>query len=97
MYYWIVKHAGSKVQDIVSHHEDLYTLQYPHIIIESLSPGLNGASFALGRRISTDSTWRDLNNSLVTYLKSQHVRKSKVELPLGVNLGANDPLQSRLL
>lgn len=92
MYYWVVKHDGSEDQDIVSYREDLGTLRQHHIIIESLSPSLNGASFALGRRISTEKTWRDLNNTLVSYLGSQRVQDNK-ESVLGVNIGANNPVQ----
>ena len=97
MYYWIVKHDGSEGQDIVSYREDLATFRHHHIIVESLSPVLNGASFALGRRISTEKTWRDLNDSLVTYLQSQQVPDNKGEPPLGVNIGANNIFQSPTL
>ena len=89
MYYWIVKHDGSEDQDIISYKEDLMTLRQHHIVIESLSPFLNTASFALGRRICTEKTWRDLNNTLVTHLQSQHGQDEN-RTALGVNIGASD-------
>ena len=89
MYYWIVKHDGSEDQDIISYKEDLMTLRQHHIIVESLSPFLNTASFALGRRICTEKTWRDLNDTLVTHLQSQHGQDEN-RTALGVNIGASD-------
>lgn len=95
MYYWFVKHDGSEDQDIVSYREDLGTLRQHHIIIESLSPLLYGASFALGRRISTEKTWRDLNDTLVVYLRSRPVEDNKEEPAFGMNIGTNDGVQPR--
>ena len=95
MYYWIVTHDGSEDQDIISYREELGAIRQHHIIVHSLSPLLSGASFALGRRISTERTWRDLNDSLVTYLQSQHGQDDKEKSALGVNIGANDLVQSR--
>jgi len=94
MYYWTVKHDGSEDQDIVSYREELGTFRQHHIIIESLSPLLkNGASFALGRRINTEKTWRDLNDALVTYLQSQSVQDDKEQPALGINVGAGVQVQ----
>lgn len=95
MYYWVVKHDGSEDQDIVSYREDLGALRQHHIIVESLSPLLNCASFALNRRISTEKTWRDLNDTLVVHLQSQRIQDSKEESALGVNIGTNRFVQSR--
>ena len=95
MYYWIVKYDGSEDQDIISYREELGTLRQHHITVESLSPLLkSGASFVLGRRISTDKTWRDLNDALVSHLQSQSVQDDKEQPTLGINLGANNPAQS---
>ena len=91
MYYWIVKHDGSEDQDIISYREDLGTLRQHHIRVESLSPPANAASFVLGRRINTEKTWRDLNDTLVTYLQSQLIQDNKGQPPLGVNIGASAP------
>jgi len=94
MYYWTVKHDGSEDQDIISYREELATLRQHHIIIESLSPLLkSGASFALGRQISTDKTWRDLNDTLVAYLQSQSVQDDKEQPALGISIGAGNPVQ----
>jgi len=88
MYYWIVKHDGSEDQDIISYREELVTLRQHHIVVESLSPMLKtNASFALSRRISTERTWRDLNDTLVTYLQLQRVQDDKEQPALGVNIG----------
>lgn len=95
MYYWIVKHDSFEDQDIISYREDLGTLRHHHLVIESLSPSLNGASFVLGRRISTEKTWRDLNDTLVTYLQSQRSQGGKEEPTLGVNIGAYNLAQSK--
>ena len=92
MYYWIVKHDGSEDQDIVSYREDIGTLRQHHIVVESLSPFLNGASFVLGRQISTERTWRDLNDTLVAYLQLQSFQNDGEQYPLGINIGAYDPL-----
>lgn len=92
MYYWIVKHDGSEDQDIISYREDFGTLRQHHIIVESLPSILNGASFVLGRRISTERTWRDLNDTLVTYLQLQSIQPGKEQSPLGINIGAKDPI-----
>ena len=92
MYYWIVKHDGSEDQDIISYREELGTLRQNHVVVESLS--LRGASFALGRRISTERTWRDLNDTLVTYLQSQRLQDDNEESALGVHIGAK-PIKSR--
>ena len=89
MYYWTVKHDDSDAQDIISYREEFGTLRQHHIIIESLSPLLkNSASFALGHRIYTDKTWRDLNDTLVIYLQSQSVQDDKEKPALGINIGA---------
>ena len=94
MYYWTVKHDGSEDQDIISYREELGSFRQHHIIIESLSPLLkNGAAFALGRRISTDKTWRDLNDTLVNYLQSQSVQDDKEHPALGINIGEGNPVQ----
>jgi len=94
MYYWTVKHDDSEDQDIISYREELGVLRQHHIVIESLSPLLkNSASFALGRRISTDKTWRDLNDTLVTYLQSRSVQDDKEQLVLGINIGAGNTVQ----
>ena len=90
MYYWIVKHDGSEDQDIISYREEFGTLRQHHIIVESLSPPLKSASFALGRQINTDKTWRDLNDALVTYLQSQSGQDDKEQPTLGVNVGADN-------
>jgi hypothetical protein len=92
MYYWIVKHDGSEARDIISYREELSVLRSHHIIVESLSPLLSGASFALGHQIKTERTWRDLNDTLVTYLQSRRVRGDEEQPALGVNLGTNNPL-----
>ena len=98
MYYWTVKYDGSEDQDIISYREELGTLRHHHIVIESLSPLLkNGASFALGRRISTEKTWRDLNDALVTYLQSQTAQDDKEQPTLGINIGAGNPVQRHAL
>jgi hypothetical protein len=93
MYYWVVKHDGSEDQDIISYREDLGTLRQHHIIVESLSPLVNGASFALGRRICAEKTWRDLNDALVAHLQSRRTQDSNEEPALGIYLGANNPVQ----
>jgi len=94
MYYWTVKYDGSEEQDIISYREEFGILRHHHIIIESLSPSLkNGASFALGRRISTEKTWRDLNDALVSYLQSQTVQDDKEQPTLGINIGTGNPVQ----
>lgn len=92
MYYWIVKHDGSEARDIISYQEYLNVLQSHHIIVESLSPLLSGASFALGHQIKTERTWRDLNDTVVAYLQSQHGRGDNGQSVLGVDLGMNNPL-----
>lgn len=97
MYYWIVKHDGSEDQDIISYREDFGTLRQHHILVESLSPPLKAASFVLGRRINTEKTWRDLNDTLVTCLQSQLIQDNKGQSPLGVNIGANDPAMPRVI
>ena len=90
MYYWIVKHDGSEAQDIISYREELNAFRLHHIIVESLSPSSSGASFVLGHQIKTERTWRDLNDTLVSYLQSQRVQDDKGQSALGVNLGTND-------
>ena len=97
MYYWAVKYDGSEDQDIMSYREELGTLRHHHIVIESLSPLLkNSASFALSCRISTEKTWRDLNDALVTYLQSQTIQDNKEQPVLGINIGAGNPVQRPL-
>ena len=91
MYYWIVKHDDSDDQDIISYREDLGALRQHHVIVESLSPPLNSASFTLGRRICTEKTWRDLNDALVAYLQSQNISDGKERPGLGINIGTNYP------
>jgi hypothetical protein len=56
---------------------------------------LTGASFVLGRRISTEKTWRDLNDTLVTYLQLQTMQNDKAQPSLGINIGVNDPVPFR--
>jgi len=96
MYYWIVKHDDSEAQAIISYREELNALRTHHIIVESLSPTLSsGASFALGHEIKTERTWRDLNDTLVTYLQSQRAQGDNEQSALGVNLGTNmSPVRS---
>ena len=89
MYYWIVTHDGSEDQDVISYREEWGAIRQHHVIVHLLSPFLSGASFALGRRISTERTWRDLNDTLVAHLQSQHVQDDKEQSALGVNIGAN--------
>ena len=93
MYYWIVKRDGYEARDIMSYREELNAFRSHHIIVESLSPLLSDASFALGHQIKTEGTWRDLNDALVTYLQSQRVQDDKEQPVLGVNLGTNNPLR----
>jgi hypothetical protein len=91
MYYWVVKHDDSGYQDLMSYREELGTLRQHHIIIEALSPLFKGgAPFALGRRISTERTWRDLNDTLVTYLQSQSVQGDAEQPTLGINIGVDN-------
>lgn len=94
MYYWIVKHDGSEDQDLISCREELGTFRQDYVVVESLSPLLKNASFALGRRISTDRTWRDLNDAIITHLQSQSVQDNKEQPTLGLNVGANNPVHS---
>ena len=96
MYYWIVKHDDSEAQNIISYRKELNALRAHHIVVESLSPLSSGASFALGHEIKTERTWRDLNDTLVTYLQSQRVHDGKEQSALGVHLGTNmSPVRSR--
>lgn len=91
MYYWVVKHEDSGYQDLMSYREELGTLRQHHIIVEALSPLFKGgAPFAFGRRISTERTWRDLNDALVTYLQSQSVQDDAEQPTLGINIGADN-------
>ena len=94
MYYWIVKHDGSEAQDLISYREELNAFRPHHVVVESLSPLSSGASFVLGHQIKTERTWRDLNDTLVTYLRSQRAQGGEEQSALGVNLGTNNPVQS---
>lgn len=94
MYYWIVKRDGYEARDLMSYRETLCALRAHHIIVESLSPLLSDASFALDHQIKTEETWRDLNDALVTYLQSQHVQDDKEQPVIGVYLGTNNPLRA---
>jgi len=93
LYYWIVKQEDSEARDLISYREELNAFRHHHIVVESLSPLLKGASFALGHQIKTERTWRDLNDTLVTYLQSQHVQDDQEQSALGVNMGTNNPVQ----
>lgn len=95
MYYWIVKYSDSEDQVIISSKETFCQINKHHITVESLSPLLkNDASFVLGRQISTESTWRDLNDTLTTYLHSKGVQGNKKKPTPGVNIGADNPVWS---
>ena len=96
MYYWVVEYPDYRsIDGILSYREELVSLRQHHIVVKSLSCSFkSSAQFVLGHQISTEKTWRDLNNALVTYLQSQSVQDDKESPALGINIGVDNSVPS---
>ena len=96
MYYWVVEYPDYRsIDGILSYREELVSLRQHHIVVKLPSCSFkSSAQFALGRQISTEKTWRDLNDALVTYLQSQSVQDDKESPALGINIGVDNSVPS---